>query len=120
VHEAIARLPRTFLHCEAAMSIRQLVSKITQKTARVLRCVWLLHPVMKMDLGFSPTCMAMVRQNINQSLVILLGWIKVGVHKRTPSGVSPPIYGSWIFVSPVLQSPFLFETWNGLSTVSGD
>jgi hypothetical protein len=63
--------------------------------------------------------MAVVRENLKQALVILFGRVKVGMHKGTPIRVSPTVHDSRIFVSPPLQSPFLFDARNALLTVFG-
>jgi hypothetical protein len=75
--------------------------------------------MVKMDLGFAPTRMAMLRENLKQAFVILLGRVKVGMHKCTPLRVSPSVHDSRIFVSPTLQPSFLFEARNALLAACG-
>src|SRR5580700_4120861 len=81
MHETIARLLRTCFGGKAAMTKCQLIAKLRQHTPRVLRCIRMRNSMMQMDLGFAPTRMAMLGQNLEQALVILFRGIKIGVNK---------------------------------------
>jgi hypothetical protein len=63
--------------------------------------------VVQVNFNFAPTRTAVLRQAVDQSSVILLSRVEVGVAKGVPITVAPPINGSRIFSAPAFQLPLL-------------
>jgi len=96
------------------MAEGKLVTEFDQLPTSVLRSVWLVHSVMKMNFSFAPARMAMLGQHLNQLFVVLLGRIKIGVNQSTTVMVAQLINHLRIFSKPCLLAPQLLVARHAL------
>src|SRR5208282_3487747 len=108
VHKGIAGTSGTFLHGEAAMAKGQPVAKLGEDPASVFSGVGMRISVMQVDLDFSPTGVAVRSEHLEQSLVVLLGGVEVGVDERTAIVVAPAVDRFGVFARPPFQTALLF------------
>src|SRR5882757_9072203 len=90
----------------------QAVTKLGQQSTRVFRGVRVVPTMVEMSLHLTPTGMAMIRQHLDQALIVLLCRIEIRMHKRAAVGVTPGIHDLRIFASPPVQSAFLLGPGN--------
>jgi hypothetical protein len=86
----------------------QPIAELHELPACILGCVGQVHPMMEVDLDFTPTRAAMLRQATHQSSIVLLGRIKIGMSKRKTVLVMPPADSSRVVAAPALEPVFLF------------
>src|ERR1017187_4248619 len=72
-----------------------------------------------MDLNFSPAGMAVLGENVEQALVVLLGGIEVGVDEWAAIVVSPAVDYFGIFSRPPFQAVLLLGTRYRLLSIFG-
>src|ERR1700691_5984628 len=73
--------------------------------------------MMKVDFSLSPTCVAMLGQSFDQTLVVLLGGIEIRVHKRAAVMIAPLLNRLRIFPRPPLQPPLLLGEPHSLISI---
>src|ERR1700675_3498236 len=89
------------------MAKGQLVAELGEDAAGAFGGIGLRNSVVQMDLDFSPASMAVIGEHLEQSLVVLLGGIEVGVDKRAAVVVSRAVDYFGIFACPRFQAPLL-------------
>ncbi len=110
VHKSVRGTRRPFFHREAAMAKGQPVAVFGEQLASIFGGIGMLHSVMQVNLDFSPTSMAVLGEHLQQTLIILLSGIEVGVSQRTSVVVAPAVDGLGIFAHPPFQAAFLLGT----------
>jgi hypothetical protein len=63
--------------------------------------------MMQMGFYFAPTGLAEASQALQQNLIVLLGWIKIGVYEWPILVVTPCVVGKRVFAAPTLDATFL-------------
>src|SRR6266436_5613340 len=96
------------------MAKGQLVAEVGEDAAGVFGCVGMRNSVVQMDLDFSPASVAVIGEHLEQTLVVLLGWIEVGVNKRASVVVTPAVGNFGIFAHPRFQAALLLGARNTL------
>src|SRR5258708_294888 len=71
--------------------------------------------MVQVNFNLSPTAMTQIGKALNQASVVLFGRIEVRMTEPVTIAVTKTLKISWIFLAPILQSPFL----NVLRRVSG-
>jgi hypothetical protein len=89
VDKCVARHVGTVLETQRSMIDDQGVAKFHQPAARIFGCVGCVHPVMQMNFNFSPSSVTVLGNAVDQSAVVLLGWIEVSMYQRPPFLVTP-------------------------------
>ncbi|MGA7907103.1 MAG: hypothetical protein WCA16_06810 [Candidatus Sulfotelmatobacter sp.] len=119
VHEGIPRLVGTVNIAEAAMARSERVPERLKLAACILCCVRLLSTVVQMNLDLAPASPAMVRQRLNETLIVLLRGVEIGVTKSAAIMISPGIGHPRIFPAPFFEAPLLLLVGSTGSSVPG-
>src|SRR3989442_2119119 len=90
-----------------AAQTRKAVSEFYENSARVLGSVGGLNAMVQVDLDLTPARAAVLGQAVDQGLVVLLGWIEVGVTHGATISVTPTADGLRILRAPLLKTTLL-------------
>src|SRR6266849_10484136 len=101
------------------MAKGQAVAEFSEDAAGIFGGIGLRNSVVQMDLDFSPASVAVIGEHLEQSLVVLLGGIEIGVDKRAAVVVSPAVDYFGIFAHPRFQAAFLLGARYALLAVFG-
>src|SRR5262245_35259349 len=86
---------------------RKGVSELDQDPAGVRSGVGASHPVVQMDLDLSPAGMAMLRESVDDGLMVLLGREKVRVDESASVRVTIGFEYAGIHAAPFFDPPLL-------------
>src|SRR6266849_11043926 len=101
------------------MAKGQLVAEFSEDATGIFGGIGLRNSVVQMDLDFSPASVAVIGEHLEQSLVVLLSGIEVGVNKRAAVVVAPVVGNFGIFAHPRFQAALLLGARNALLAVFG-
>jgi hypothetical protein len=119
MNKGVASVLGSWFSSETAMAKHQLIAEFGEHTAGVLDAIGTRKSVMQMDLNFSPAGVAMLRQHLNQGLIVLLGGIKIGMDKRAAIVVTPAVDHFRILARPIFQAALLLGVRDALMTIGG-
>ena len=83
------------------------VSELEEHSPRILTGVRGLDPMVELNLYLTPPGLAMLGQAVDEGLVILLGWVKVGVTEGAPISIAPSLCQLGILPTPPFEAPLL-------------
>src|SRR5580700_24817 len=83
------------------------ITKLQELATRILLRVGGLRAMVQMSFNFTPACETVTGQTLQQTLVILLGRIKVSVDERAFLTVAPAIKCDRVLPAPAFKPTFL-------------
>ena len=101
------------------MANRKVVPEFGEHAAGVFGGIGMRDAVVQVDLDFSPTGVAVVGKQVEQTLVVLLGGIKISVDERAAIVVTPGIDDLGILARPPFHAALLLGTRDAFLAICG-